>query len=192
MIAARLGTSSEEPLRFASSGVLQFFPDGVVIESIWRSRSDWRARLDDVRRELGTSVDGEDFYLQARRAAWLAHALSKQELPHLHAFRSDTVLLVWLAGQLCERPLRLSAVIEPRPALRRSALKKLLKDFAMVSIADERLAIELNAADEISLATVSELQHRHIGPIKIRQPLPLEPFRTAVRQWVERILTTNP
>ncbi|MDA0813395.1 MAG: glycosyltransferase [Verrucomicrobia bacterium] len=192
MIAARMGKSSEELLRFASSGVLQFFPDGVVVESIWRSRSDWRARLDDLRRELGTSVDGEDFYLQARRAAWLANALSKQELPHLHAFRSDTVLLVWLAGQLCERPLRLSAVIEPRPALQRSALKKLLRDFAMVSIADERLAADLNAADEISLATVSEPQHRHIGPIKIRQPLPLEPFRTAVRQWVERIITTNP
>ena len=44
MIAARLGTSSEQPLRFASSGVLQFFPDGVVIESIWRS--DAPVRLD--------------------------------------------------------------------------------------------------------------------------------------------------
>jgi hypothetical protein len=155
------------------------------------SRSDWRAQLDDVRRELGTSVDGEDFYLNARRAVWLADALSKQEVSHLHAFRSDAVLLVWLAGQLCARPLRLSAVIEPRPTLRRSALRKVLKDFAMVSVADERLAADLNAADEIRLATVSETQHRHIGPIKIRQPLPLEPFRAAVKQWVGRIIASN-
>ena len=61
----------------------------------------------------------------------------------------------------------------------------------MVSVADERLAADLNAADEIRLATVSETQHRHIGPIKIRQPLPLEPFRAAVKQWVGRIIASN-
>ncbi|MEZ5327172.1 MAG: glycosyltransferase [Verrucomicrobiales bacterium] len=191
LLTARLGTATDESMRWAGSGMLQFFPDGVVLESLWRSRGHWREQLDEVRRDLGTSIDGEDFYLNARRAVWLADVLNKQPVPCLHAFRADVVLLVWLVRQLCDHPLRLSAVIEPQPPMRRSALKRLLKDFTMVSVADERLATDLKAVDEIKLAAVSETRHRHIGPIKIRQPLPLEPFRAAVRQWVERILTTN-
>ncbi|MGK0190169.1 MAG: hypothetical protein ACI9R3_005989, partial [Verrucomicrobiales bacterium] len=152
---------------------------------------DWRVIIDDLRRELGTSIDGEDFYIQARRAVWLADFLTKHPVSHLHAFRSDVVLCNWLVTKLMEQSAtpRLSAVIEPRPLMRRSALKKLLPDFAMLSVADERLANDLKAEDTIGLATVTDVSHLRFGPIKLRQTLPLDAFRQSVQRWVQRITT---
>ncbi|MGK0187415.1 MAG: glycosyltransferase involved in cell wall biosynthesis, partial [Verrucomicrobiales bacterium] len=103
VMAARLGKSTKASLTHASKGNLQFFPDGVVLESLWRASPDWRVIIDDLRRELGTSIDGEDFYIQARRAVWLADFLTKHPVPHLHAFRSDVVLCNWLVTKLMEQ-----------------------------------------------------------------------------------------
>lgn len=189
LLCARLEHSDADTLRWANMGDCQFFPDGVVLESMWRVRDHWRAICDDRRRELGTAVDGEDFYVQARRAVWLADVLSKHPISRLHAFRSDVVLCVWLVSELLgatEAP-EISAVIEKQPYLRRSALRKLLPDFGLISIADARLASDLGAEDQISLATVSEVRHRRIGPIKLRQELPLDSFRESVQRWAQRL-----
>ena len=95
VLSMRLGAPDADAMRLASAGKLNFFPDGVVLESIWRSRPEWRVQLDEIRRDLGTAVDGEDFYLQARRAVWLADTFSRQSVPHLRrvSFRLRAVRL---------------------------------------------------------------------------------------------------
>ena len=185
VLSSRLGDADETEVSNACCGKLSFYPDGVVLESMWQARPRFRAEADRIRRELGSSVVGEQFYVAARRAIWLGEMLKKREISNLHAFRSDSALVVWLAKQLCNKTLTISAVIEPGADAGRSILRKLLVDFDRLSIADRKLAEEIGAKDVINLESMKNHQHRRVGPLKIRQPQPTEEFNKSVSAWAE-------
>ena len=71
---------------------------------------------------IGEAMDGEAFYVQARRAVWLAEALPKRGVRHLHAFTSEDVVTVWLWKKLTG--LQVSAAIEEAPRLSRVMLRQ--------------------------------------------------------------------
>ena len=191
ILAAGIGTPDADAITLACRGGIEFFPDGVVLESLWRTRRAWADRADALRRDLGTSVDGEEFYLQARRAVWLAACLEHRGPSRLHAFRSDMVLCAWIASKLCACELKLSATIETSPVLSGTALRRILPEVHLLSVADERLAEALGARDQLGLGEVNTPNYRRIGPIKLRRKPSLSSFREAARRWMDQIVESS-
>lgn len=169
---------------------LELLPDASVLESLWLRRPGQRRHLEQLRDTLGTAVTGEEFYLQARRAAWLAEVLSRRGVKHLHAFRSDAVVLVWLLKKLMG--LTASAAVEEMPAVSRALLLRLLPDFTLLSISDEKLAAEAGVSAEDALLLKKAVTHRQmsLGPLRLkRRAAPVTQDRSRLeRAWLNRIL----
>jgi hypothetical protein len=109
---------------------------------------------------------------------------------HLHAFRSDAVVCVWLVGKLSG--LRISAAVEEGPELSRTALAKLLPDFALLSNSDEKLAKEagFSAPDTLHLKKTPTHRQLSLGPLRVkRRTAPAVQDRSAAElAWLKRIL----
>ncbi|HSI65704.1 MAG TPA: glycosyltransferase family 4 protein, partial [Candidatus Saccharimonadia bacterium] len=181
--AASLQTfASEERLRVITGGAadddvelsvellnkIEWIPDAVVLESLWLRRTAWRQQIEKLRSVVGDAVDGEEFYRQARRAVWLAESLPKRGVKIVHAFRSDTVVCVLLVKKLAG--LRASAAIEDAPTLSRATLVKLLADFDLASVSDEKLRGMLPSGVEDVLKLQKPPTHRklNLGPVKLK------------------------
>ncbi len=181
--------SAKEALDPALLERLEWMPDAVVLESFWLRRTAWRQQVEKLRGATGDAVSSEEFYRQARRAVWLAESLPKRGVKLLHAFRADAVLCVWIVKKLTG--LKASAAIEDAPAISRTALAKMLPDFDVVSISDERLRTQLPGAGEDVLKLSRPPTHRklNLGPLKLklRQTAP-EVDRTPLeRAWLEKL-----
>jgi hypothetical protein len=169
---------------------LETLPDASVLESLWLRWPRKRRALEDCRDELGTALSGEEFYQQARRALWLSDALPRRGVKHVHAFRSDAVVCVWLLKKLSG--LQVSAAIEEGPAVGRAALAKLLPDFTLISNSDEKLAAEAGfpAPDTLHLKKIPTHRQLNLGPLRVkRRAAPVVQDRSAVElAWFRRIL----
>jgi glycosyltransferase involved in cell wall biosynthesis len=174
---------------------IEALPDASVVESIWLRRSALRQQLENARGRMGDSLNSVDFYLAARNAVYLAEVLHLRSTQHVHAWRSDAVITVWLLKQL--RPeLKTSCAIEENPSVSRALLARLVPAFDLTSISDARLneLLENPYPDELKL----ELPFRHVelrvGPIKVKHKVakPQRDRRTIEREWLERIRQTLP
>jgi hypothetical protein len=145
--------------------------------------------VEALRARVGDAVRSEDYYRQARRAVYMAQILPKRGVQHLHAWRSDGVICVWLVKHLAG--LCISVGVEETPALGRAALGRLLPDFDLVSISDKKLAAEsgISAGDDLRLLNPVTHKVMQVGPLRIKRKLRgAPPPRTALeRDWVEKI-----
>ncbi len=190
VIACSLGAEALGKNSGAMLPQIEFLPDAVVLESHWLKRSAWRHELEKLRKHLGDAVSGEEFYLQARRAVYLADALPRRGVKHAHAFRSDAVVCVWLLKKLSG--LRASAAIEESPSLSRALLMRLLGDFDLVSSSDEKLSA-INgfvAQDMLSLKTAPTHREVRLGPLrlKLQAPRPTQDRGALERGWFDQIV----
>lgn len=84
----------------------RWLPDGMALEMEWFSRPGPRARLEAIRADLSTAIDGEWFFAAARRALWLADQISRLAKPTLfYAPGEEEWLVGWLVCQLTGLPL---------------------------------------------------------------------------------------
>ncbi len=169
---------------------IEFMPDAVVLESHWLRQSGLRHRLERARGILGESVSGEEFYQQARRAVYLADVLSRRGVKHLHAFRADAVLCVWLVKKLTG--MSVSAAIEEQPAPSRALLARLLVDFELVTNSDKKLGVDTGLFSKDALSLHKPVTHRElrIGPLRLRlrKPASQQDRSQLERGWFEQIM----
>jgi hypothetical protein len=97
------------------SPAADYLPDGIVLEAAWRAHPDWVATCEAIRHELGGWVDGEEFFKIARRAVWLAEEAPRRGVAHLHAARSSSLPVAWLAARFAGLPF--SGLLEPGHSL---------------------------------------------------------------------------
>lgn len=119
---------------------MEFLPDATVLEAAWRSHPALAAKAETLRPEAGP-VDGERFYLNARRAVHLATQIPVRHWCKVHAVRAHTLLLAWLLHRLTGLPA--SATIEATHHESRSVLAKLLPAFTAGSNSDPKLKSHL-------------------------------------------------
>ncbi len=130
-----LGSRLTQPV-----SAMEFLPDATVLEAAWRSHPALAAKAEALRPEAGP-VDGERFYLNARRAVHLATQIPVRRWHKIHAVRAHTVLLAWLLHRLTGLPA--SATIEATHHESRAVLGKLLPAFATGSNSDSKLKSHL-------------------------------------------------
>jgi hypothetical protein len=137
-------------------------------------------------------MDGEVFYVQARRAVWLAEALPKRGVKHLHAHTSADLVAVWLWKKLTG--LQASAAIEDTPTLSRLVLGKLLRDFDLASVSDEKLvqSVDFPLRDSLHLRRPPSHRELRLGPLrlKLRHTAPAADRTSLERAWMEQIIAT--
>jgi len=148
---------------------VSFLPDGTVLESHWRSATARYREIDSLRLQVGGAVPGEIFYQQARRALYTVDLLEKRGVRHVHAARSSSLLWAWLVAKLGS--FRASYTAERQPVLPRSLIARLSDDFALASVADDRLHEHLDGR------FVDELGTGENGGKNHKKSL-LAPFRT--------------
>lgn len=166
---------------------MDFVPDAVVQESLWLRRSSWRRTVEKARAALGDAVPGEDFYTQARRACWLAESLPRRGVKHLHAFRSNVAVTVWLWKKLTG--LSVSVAVEENPALSRQALKKMLPDFNLASVSDPRLS-GAAVGDRLQLQKPRTHTTIHLGVLRLKRRLrlPIVDRQNLEMTWFEHLI----
>ena len=103
-----------------------YFPDGIVLEAAWRAHPGWVAACETIRHELGTSIDGEIFFRDARRAVWLAEEAPKRGFTRLHAARSAALPVAWLVSRLTGLPF--SGLLEPDHDLPPKVVARIAED----------------------------------------------------------------
>jgi hypothetical protein len=171
---------------------VEWIPDAVVLESLWLRRGEWRQEIERCRAFIGEAMDGESFYAQARRAVWLAEALPKRGVRHLHAYTSDDVAAVWIWKKLTG--LQASAAIEEAPKLSRVMLGRLLSDFDVASVSDEKLvrSVDSGLGDFLDLQRPPPHREFRFGPLrmKMRRLAPVANRKSLERAWLERILSS--
>ncbi len=169
---------------------LEMLPDAAVIESLWLRRSAWRFQLEKLRGLIGDALTGEEFYRQARHAVYLADVLPRRGVKHVHAYRSDAVVCVWMIKKLIG--LSISAAIEEAPQLSRKALAKIVPELDLFCVADEKLAQMACCALEQCSSLKKPTLHRvlRLGPlrVKLRAAPPLGDGRTWEQDWFQKIL----
>lgn len=168
-------------------------PDASVIESIWLRRPALRQKLENLRARMGDALDSTDFYVSARHAVYLAETLLHRGTRHVHAWRSDAVVTVWMLRQLLPE-IKVSCAIEENPRAPRSLLARLVPAFDLTSVSDGKLNDLLDSPypDELKL----ELPFRHkelrVGPLKVKRKVAAPPRdrKTIEREWLKRIRTS--
>lgn len=162
----------------APDGLLEYLPDATVLEAAWHSRPDLAALTESLRAEAGP-VDGEHYYLTARRAVHLAPQASRRGWKKLHALRANTVLLTWLLHRLTNLPA--SATIEATHPESRAVLTKLLPAFTHGSNSDPKLKSPFT--DLLKLAA-APAKKRILGISLTPVPVPPSDPAPVWRDWL--------
>lgn len=164
-------------------------PDACVLESLWLRRSSKRQQLEKLRGLIGDAIDGETFYTQARRALWMADALPRRGVKHVHAFRSDAMIGVWMLQKISN--LSTSVAVEEAPGLSRALIAKLLPDFNHASVSDEKLLSSSPALkDWLQLHKPETHRRLRLGPlqVKVRNNRPAQDRQLLEQTWFEHLL----
>jgi len=166
---------------------VEYVPDAVVLESLWLRRAEWRQQVERLRGQFGDTVTGEEFYRAARRAFWLAEMLPKRGVKHLHAFRSNTLVTVWLWKKLTG--LTISAAIEQGSPLGRPLIQRLLADVELASVSDDKIS-HGDHEDVLQLVQMPTHTTMHVGPLRLkRRNAQSGPDRKPLEKaWFERLL----
>jgi glycosyltransferase involved in cell wall biosynthesis len=174
----------------ANSPAHETLPDACVLESLWLRRASLRQQMEKLRATIGDAFDGESFYIQARRALWMAEALPKRGTKHVHACRSDAMICVWLLKKISS--LSVSVAVEESPDLSRALIARLLPDFDLSSVSDEKLLSPSTATLKDWLHLKKPASHRklRLGPlqVKVRSTPPAQDRELLERTWFEHLL----
>ncbi|NNE94234.1 MAG: glycosyltransferase [Verrucomicrobiales bacterium] len=133
---------------------IEFFPDGLVLEAEWQNCPDRVEKIQNLRSQLGTGVDTEYFFSQARRALFLARSVEKRKPKQIHAARSTMAVCAWIVHQLTGVPFSFSA--EPDSPLAKSTLEKIGKDSRRIQPLD--------------LEKPDRTRRLQLGPIQLKLP----------------------
>ncbi len=145
----RLVATTASGSQLLSPAEPHFLPDAMVLESAWKQAPGLVARVESLYDKCGP-VDGETYFREARRAVYLAGQLPNWGVQHLHAYRSETLLLTWLLHHLTGLPA--SATLELKPAPGRSATEIMVRDFSFGSNSEPKLSLPW--PDHFQLGTV--------------------------------------
>lgn len=174
----------------AGSANHETLPDACVLESLWLRRSSQRKQLEKLRGIIDDAMDGETFYIQARRAVWMADALPRRGTRHVHAFRSDAMVCVWLLKMISN--LSVSVAIEESPALSRALIARLMPDFDLSSVSDDKLTAQSSAPLRDFLHLKKPETHRklRLGPlqVKVRSAPPVQNRKLLELSWFEHLV----
>lgn len=140
---------------------LDFLPDGIVLEATWRAEPEARRIMEALRHELGSAIDGEAFFRDARRALWIAREAARRGITGLHAGSAATAVTAWLARLLDGPPF--TAVLEPGHAIDKRVVQRL--DEAAIRTAGADGGDPLQLADPVPV-------RRRLGPVKWKTPPP--------------------
>lgn len=92
-----------------------YLPDAMVEEADWRQAVKLATKVESMRDRLGSSIDTENFLVNARHALAVLKIIKESGASHVHALDSEAVLVAWIVAQLSE--VTLSATIENPSAL---------------------------------------------------------------------------
>ena len=173
VMATRLTLPFHQPSTLYSPTSPEYLPDATVLEAAWRAHPALAAQCETLRAEAGP-VDGETYFLTARRAVHLATQFPVRRWQKIHALRANTVLLAWLLHKLTNLPA--SAVIEATHKESRAILTKLLPAFTHGSNSDPKLQSTL--PDLLKLQSPPPPKRLlgwkfHVSPISIFNPAPI-------------------
>lgn len=155
---------------------LELLPDGVVLESLWLADAALREHVDGLRQQVPGFFSGEDYYREARRAIWIANALARRGIRHLHAARAGALLPAWLVKQL--GGVRVSFALDRRGAASRRAYARLCRDLDFGAVSDDLLFETLRAECGEAPPLVTPLPRPPGGPPALP---PLRPVRGWLR-----------
>jgi hypothetical protein len=179
---------------------IEFLPDGIVLEAGWLADPAARAVVDGLRERVPGYFSGEAFYREARRALWIAGALRRRGIRHLHAARASSLLCAWLVKQLAG--VRVSFALDRRGAGSRRSYGRLCRDLDFGAVSDDLLFETLRAECGEALPLVTPLPRpRGTAPALP----PLRPLRGWLRpaqgpnlerglsleSWLERIAASG-
>lgn len=174
----------------SSLEIIELLPDSSVLESLWLRRPEQRNILEALRYKMGDAIDSKQFYTAARNAVYLAAVLPKRDTQIVHAYRSDAVPTVWLIKQLLPT-LKITAAVEDNPVTLRGLLSRLLPDFSLISLSDQRLAEQLKAPHEdvLKLSLPNQRKVLALGPIKVkmRKAVPAIDRTAAEQTWLTQL-----
>ena len=180
MMVASVSPTAKMPADDRALEGFEFFPDGIVLEAEWEFSPLESAQVMEWRRELGSGVSTEDYLTQVRRALHLRRLISKREIRHIHATRSNMVLCAWIVHRLSG--ISFSMAVEDNPDISRSALDKIAGDAALVSRAD------YEGGDDLLQLSPPQASHLKVGPLKIRQAKVIKNTGLQYDNWVEQLL----
>jgi glycosyltransferase involved in cell wall biosynthesis len=155
---------------------IEFLPDGIVLEAGWLASAEARATVDGLRERVPGFFSGEVFYREARRALWVADALRRRGIRHLHAARASALLCAWLVKQLAG--VRVSFALERSGAASRRAYARLCGDLDFGAVSDDLLFETVRAECGDALPLVAPLP-RAAGALPVLPPL--RPLRAWLR-----------
>jgi glycosyltransferase involved in cell wall biosynthesis len=158
---------------------MEFLPDGAVLESVWRQESGLADRAASLRNAC-PCTPGEEFFLAARRAVYLAALQSARGWTHVHALRSSTALWAWLLHRLTG--ISLSAALEPGHAQAPETLTEIASAFSFGSVADGRIAGNIPNVLHPALAAGSR---RLFGLLPASKQAPEDPA-TVWSRWLNQ------
>ena len=133
---------------------IEFFPDGLVLEAEWKNQSEAVEKILELRSKLGSGIDTEFFFSQARRALHLARITKKRGSARIHSLRSDNAVCAWIIHQLTGLPFSFSA--EPNSEVGSNTLDKISEDAV--------------AIDPLDLREPSSGKRLKIGTLKLKLP----------------------
>ena len=106
---------------------LDFLPDGMVLEGVWREQADLAHRLETSRIEFTPDLSSEWFLQQARYAMYMRDWVARDGIKHLHAMSSAELVWGWILHRLTG--VSLSATIEDKGRnIPKSAMLQLIKE----------------------------------------------------------------
>jgi glycosyltransferase involved in cell wall biosynthesis len=179
---------------------VEFLPDGIVLEAGWLADAAGRAAVDALRERVPGFFSGEAFYLEARRALWIADALRRRGIRHLHAARASGLLCAWLVKQLAG--VGVSFALDRRSAASRRSYARLCRDLDFGAVDHVLLLETLRAECGEALPLVLPLPRPRGAPPALP---PLRPLRgwlrpaqgpnlergVSLEAWLERIAASG-
>jgi len=176
VVASAAGSSKDNLVR--AEAVLSncnWIPDGTVLEAEWHQRSAWRERLEALRAEWSTAIEGETFFYAARRAVWLAGWCQKQDVRYLYAPGGAEALVGHLVSLLLGLPM--AVALESHPPFSAELLRKLAAGAVRISDGGGRIA---GASDTILHGSIPEVCR--VGFVHWKRPArPVAPDERARR-----------
>jgi glycosyltransferase involved in cell wall biosynthesis len=151
---------------------VEFLPDGIVLEAAWLADPAAREAVDALRERVPGFFPGELYYREARRALWIAGALRRRGIGHLHAARATSILCAWLVKQLSG--VRVSFALDRSSAASRRAYATLCKDLDFGAVSDDLLFETVRAECGGELPLVTPLPRPRGAPPALP---PLRPLR---------------
>ena len=121
-----------------------FLPDPIVVEAEWDANRATRSELEDDRANEKHRPPADIFLRQARAAVALRPMMQGQNISHVHATSSRTLLTAVALKKLLG--VTISATIEPEPELSREVIRRALRQCDGGRVSDSKLSEGLSSA----------------------------------------------